>query len=120
MNDTNQPDDLADDQINKAATIGEMASIVRSKNAGPFRLTLDVFFDSQAEFERAIDSNVLSADAIVDAYGVEQGDILGIYEIDEILAIKISLVRPIPAGSPTDSDVYGAQQHSPLLDLIID
>ena len=33
------------------------------------------------------------------------------------LAIKVTLPRPIVAGTPGDRDVYGAQQHRPLLDI---
>ena len=37
--------------------------------------------------------------------------------VPHALAIKINLPRPIIAGSPGDHDVYGAQQHVPLLDI---
>lgn len=100
-------------------TLGELASIVRSKNAGPFRLTVDVFFESTSDYRRALNSAVFTEESISDVYGLERSDIIGIYEMDELSAVKISLKRPVPAGSTTDSDVYGAQQHSPLLDLVI-
>lgn len=32
-------------------------------------------------------------------------------------AIKIVMDRPVVAGTPGDSDVYGAQQHRPLLEI---
>lgn len=121
MSDRQSPDgETARLEGHSALTLGEFASIVRSKNAGPFRLTLDVFFDSASDYARAVECDVLSADAIVGAYGVDHDDILGIYEMAELRAIKVSLRRPVPAGSPTDSDVYGAQQHSPLLDLVVE
>lgn len=98
-------------------TLGELASIVRSKNAGPFRLTVDVFFESPADFSRAIDSGVFTEASICDAYGLDPSTVLGIYEMEELLAVKISFERPTPAGSKRDSDVYGAQQHGPMLDI---
>jgi hypothetical protein len=32
-------------------------------------------------------------------------------------AFKASFDRPIPSGAVGDTDVYGAQQHAPLLDV---
>ncbi|MDB5851284.1 MAG: hypothetical protein JWP29_5036, partial [Rhodoferax sp.] len=34
-------------------------------------------------------------------------------------AIKFSMPRAICAGSPGDGDVYGAQQHAPLLGVLL-
>jgi len=100
--------------------IGDIASIVRSKNAGPFRLTLDVFFETDADYCRVVEAEVMSTSGIMDAYRVDRGDIIGIYEIPELNAVKISIKRPIPAGNPADSDVYGAQQHTPLSNLEVE
>lgn len=101
-------------------TLGELASIVRSKNAGPFRLTVDVFFDTSEDYHRAVDSDVFTEASVCEVYGLDPSSILGIYEMEELSAVKVSFERPTPAGSRGDSDVYGAQQHSPMLDLRID
>lgn len=101
-------------------TLGELASIVRSKNAGPFRLTVDVFFETSADYHRAVESDVFTEASICEAYGLDPSAILGIYEMEELSAVKVSFERPTPAGNRDDSDVYGAQQHSPMLDLRID
>jgi hypothetical protein len=103
-----------------ATTLGELASIVRSKNAGPFRLTVDVFFDSPADYRRAVESGAFTEASVCEAYGLDPSAILGIYEMEELLAVKVSFERPTPAGSREDSDVYGAQQHGPMADLAVD
>lgn len=98
-------------------TVGDVATIARSKNAGPFQLTLDVFFESEAAYRRVIESEAIRSKTIADAYGIDESMILGIYELDRIEAVKVSFKRPVAAGDIHDTDVYGAQQHTPLLDL---
>jgi len=93
-----------------------LASVIRSKNAGPFQLTLDVFFDDERSFRRAQVSGAMTAPAIAALYGAE---VLGAWFVEAALGWKATLVRSIPAGSPGDGDVFGAQQHMPLLDLEI-
>lgn len=95
----------------------DLASQVRSKNAGPLRLAIDLFFDGEAAYERARDSPALSAPEVARRYGIAEDRVLGIYALDRIHAIKITLERPVPAGDVADTDVYGTQQHVPLLDL---
>lgn len=99
------------------ARLVDLASQIRSKNAGPTRLTLDLFFADRETFERVRDADALEPAAIADRYGVPESDVQGIYALDHIRAIKITLARPVTAGDSRDSDVYGTQQHVPLLDL---
>lgn len=100
-------------------TLAELASQIRSKNAGPLELTIDVFFDSEESYERVRDSNVLTAETVANRYAIPEGDVLGIYTVDRVHAIKITIKRPTPAGSVDETDVYGAQQHGPIVDLEI-
>lgn len=94
--------------------LGTLATIVRSKNAGPTRLTVDVLFDSAAAFARG--ASALTADTIAARYGRAAGEV-AVHAVPEALAIKVVMPRARPAGGPFDRDVYGAQQHGPLLDL---
>ena len=32
-------------------------------------------------------------------------------------AVKATIVRPLPSGALGERDVYGAQQHAPLMDF---
>jgi hypothetical protein len=56
------------------AKLGEMARLIRSKNAGPFELTFDIMFDDKESFQRVFDSNALSRQLIADLYRVPQED----------------------------------------------
>lgn len=69
--------------------LGEIARLIRSKNAGPFVLTFDVMFGSDADFERVRDAGVLTAATFADLYGVEPGSVL-YFECPNARAIKIS------------------------------
>ncbi len=96
----------------------ELARVIRSKNAGPFLLTLDVLFPTIEAFERVRDSGVINVDNISKLYRVPPESIK-IIPYPPGLAFKITMVRPIVSGDIVDTDVYGAQQHTPLLNLIV-
>lgn len=99
-------------------TLREAARVIRSKNAGPLAVSIDLLFADRAGFDRAAQSPALAAGAIATLYGVPEGDV-AVMPIAGALAIKISLPRPVVAGSPGDRDVYGAQQHVPLLGIVL-
>jgi uncharacterized protein DUF4387 len=96
----------------------DFAQVVRSKNAGPRRFTLDIIFRNDADYQRAAQSEVLTPEKIAPLYGVAADRITVInYPLGR--AIKIVVPRQIMSGDPGDRDVYGAQQHTPLLRLEI-
>lgn len=98
--------------------LSDIAQVIRSKNAGPRRLTLDVMFASDADYQRVAQSPSLSRETIAALYRVPPEDVTVIpYPVGR--AIKIVLARAIMAGDPGDFDVYGAQQHAPLLGVEI-
>lgn len=99
------------------ATLADLASQIRSKNAGPMQLTIDVFFDDEEAYRRVKEAAVLTEETIAARYDIPTSDVLGVFTLDRITAIKISLARPVPAGSVEDTDMYGAQQHGPLVEL---
>jgi hypothetical protein len=96
----------------------DLARVIRSKNAGPLQVTLDLLFENEADFRVAAASPSLARDAIAALYGVA-ADTVAVVPYPAAHAIKIVLDRPIVAGSPGDRDVYGAQQHKPLLGLTL-
>lgn len=100
-------------------TLGELAKLIRSKNAGPFWLTLDVMFDDRETYEAVRDQRVLTVDLISRLYGQPKERVL-VFAHDAALAIKVSLPRPHSSGSPLDTDVFGGQQYAPLLDLPVE
>ncbi|RAI28881.1 DUF4387 domain-containing protein [Rhodoplanes serenus] len=95
----------------------DIAGVIRSKNAGPFELTLDIMVGDPAWYQRLRQSEVLSPARIAALYGIAESDVLSIVTFDPASAIKITLKRPLASGAVGDADVYGAQQHAPLLGL---
>ena len=111
---------MAGDQAKKT-TLGELADVMRSKNAGPFQITVDLMFNDRATYDRVIGSGVVSPKVIAPLYGVEES-LVRIMPFDRVRAIKITIPRRTGengSGSAFDRDVYGAQQHGPLVELAI-
>jgi hypothetical protein len=102
----------------QARKLGEIAQVVRSKNAGPFWITLDVFFRRDADFEHVRESGVLTAEKIGELYGVDPA-LVKKFELPEIKAMKFSMPRAVVAGSFEDRDLHAGQQHVPLASLLI-
>jgi hypothetical protein len=50
------------------ATLGDVAKLVRSKNAGPFWLTIDIMFDDVEVYRRARDADIVNRTAIARLY----------------------------------------------------
>lgn len=96
-------------------TVGELASKVRSKNAGPFWVTIDAFFPDRPSYNAAAADGVLTPASIATLYRIPPTDI-SIYRIPELAVIKISFPRDTPQGSVKDRDIHSAQQYIPLLE----
>ncbi len=99
------------------AKLTEIASVIRSKNAGPYELTFDIIFPDTHTFERVVRGNTLTKQLFARLYGMDESQVLSILPYPPAKAIKITVVRPRPSGNLGETDVYGAQQHGPLLDL---
>jgi hypothetical protein len=99
-------------------TIRDIAKVCKSKNAGPFEITIDVVFDNAEMFERVKATGVIGAGLFARLYNVPEENIL-FTPYDAAFAFKATFPRPIPAGDFGDTDVYGCQQHAPLLTVDI-
>jgi Domain of unknown function (DUF4387) len=97
-------------------TLHEVLSSIRSKNAGPFTVTFDLFFPDRATFLDVVEQGVVTKERVGALYGLEP-DRVRIFEFEPALAIKVSVPRLVPGGSPGDSDVAGGQQFVPLLSI---
>ena len=95
----------------------QLARVIRSKNAGPYELTLDVIFKSRSGYERAKRSGAFSRMNVARMYRVKAADILRIVWFEPSCAVKVTMRRWQPSGGPGERDVYGAQQHGPLLGM---
>ena len=98
--------------------IRSLAVICRSKNANPFSITLDMVFPDKETFERVRASGVVNQELISRLYSVPVHDVL-LVEFPPANAIKATIPRLHGSGAVEDSDVYGAQQHGPLMDVEI-
>ena len=98
----------------------DLAEIIRSKNSGPYELTLDVMFKTQEDFECVWRSGAINERAICELYRITPDKIVNIVAFPPAKAIKVTIERPICSGDPGETDVYGAQQHAPLLNLEVD
>ena len=99
-------------------TLGKLARLIRSKNAGPFVLTFDIMFDEEADYRRVRDSGVVTRERIAAIYGLP-ADQVRFFLCDHARALKASIPRPTTQGDVSDSDGHGGQQYAPLLDLEI-
>lgn len=96
--------------------IKDVAKACKSKNAGPFELTLDIMFEDEETFARVRAARCITPERIAACYGVQPQDVL-FTEYPPALAYKATILRRIPSGAVGDTDIYGAQQHAPLLEL---
>ena len=97
----------------------ELASIIRSKNAGPFEMTLDIVFRDKETYEQVKSTGVITQHLIAELYNIPEDQILYFVHFDAANAIKATLVRPRPQGSIGETDMHATQQHAPLLSIDI-
>ena len=95
----------------------DVATVIRSKNAGPFELTLDVLLKDDEIFQKMRAANVINEKVIAQLYKIPEEDVLGIVYFPNARAIKATIVRPLASGAMGERDVYGAQQHAPLVNF---
>lgn len=96
--------------------IGQVAAKVRSKNAGPFWLTIDIFCGTPAAFDQIV--NGLSTDRVATALGVDP-DVIKRFDIGALNVIKISLPRPAIQGRANDRDMHGAGWASVISEMVV-
>jgi hypothetical protein len=58
------------------ATLADLAKLVRSKNAGPFWLTIDIMFDDPQAYRRARDAEIVNRAAIARLYNRDPAEII--------------------------------------------
>lgn len=93
----------------------DVAAIIRSKNAGPFELTMDVIFTDKGNYEKFLKGNYMNAERVAELYRIPAENVVGIVDFPGALAVKATIIRPLPSGASGERDVYGAQQHVPLM-----
>jgi hypothetical protein len=101
----------------KTQKLSELAKTVRSKNAGVDLITFDVIFSDAVAYDRVKRARVLTRETVATLYGIGPERIADFVEFDPANAIKFTIYRLKPSGSPGDPDIFGAQQYAPLLDI---
>lgn len=86
--------------------IGDIVQRVRSKNAGPFWLTIDIFCGDATTFEQVRAS--VSTERVADLFR-QPVSALKRFEIGSINVVKFSMPRPVIQGSRGDRDMHGSQ-----------
>ena len=99
------------------AKLSTLAKTIRSKNAGVDLITFDVIFAGKDAYERVKRARVLTRESVCALYRIPASRIADFVEFDPGNAIKFTIYRVRPSGSPGDPDIFGAQQYAPLLDI---
>jgi hypothetical protein len=99
--------------------LADLASTIRSKNAGVDHVTFDIFFPDERSYNKVRASGVLTPAAIASLYRVPLEVVSHFSYVDSARAIKFTLKRARPSGSPGETDVFGSQQYPPLFDVEI-
>ncbi|WFR57646.1 DUF4387 domain-containing protein [Anaerocolumna sp. AGMB13025] len=98
------------------STIANTASYVRSKNAGPFWITIDIFCETQEAYQMIVDSTKLTPQAISKLYNVSEKD-TKLFYLPDLKTVKISIPRSTPQGSEYERDMHSGQQYVQILDF---
>lgn len=99
-------------------SLRDVASVIRSKNAGPYELTFDVIFKDFEMYNKFKNANIMNKKVFASLYNIPESDIINVVYFDPAKAVKVTIVRPISSGALGETDVYGAQQHSPLMNFV--
>lgn len=102
------------DPTQNPRTLDDLALEVRSKNAGPFWMTLDVFLPDEAAYRIA--DTLITPDVITELYQVPP-ESLQVFRIPQLNVVKVSFPRPLPQGGLHDRDMHAGQHHVPLASL---
>ena len=87
------------------AELGRIAAKIRSKNAGPFWVTFDIFCRNRADFDRV--AKGLSSDRVAALFKIDP-DTMKRFDIEDLNVVKFSLPRPQIQGTRGDLDMHGA------------
>lgn len=113
----NEPDSPAPPK-----TLGDIARVLRSKNAGPYEITFDVMFQDASVYQLVKSSDLLNATIVAELNGLRKEDIIWSGFFDQALAYKATIPRlwrgkPRPSGGFMENDVHGSQKYIPLLNM---
>ncbi|CZT13752.1 uncharacterized protein RAG0_17249 [Rhynchosporium agropyri] len=108
--------------VNSSMTLADIAPVIRSKNSGPYDITLDVVFANPTVYDILKKSDLLNRTTIAQLYHLNEADLIWCGFFDQALAFKATIPRmrngkPISSGAYMETDVHASQQYAGLLDL---
>jgi len=98
--------------------LSEVCRHIRSKNAGPFWVTVDLFFDGEEKYMQYRDTPALGPVLFERLFGTNP-DLVKRIPVDSLHMVKISYPRPHPQGWMRERDMHAGQQFARLLDVEI-
>ncbi|WZH47227.1 uncharacterized protein QYS62_008371 [Fusarium acuminatum] len=114
--------DTPSQPVQKPQTLSDLCHIIRSKNAGPYEITIDAMFSSEADYQAVKASGFLSPHNVADALGIPEDDIIWIGFFDPAISFKVTIPRvrsgkKKSAGGFMENDIHGSQEHMGLASL---
>ncbi len=103
----------------KMVALKDIAKVLRSKNSGPFEVTIDIVFKNNDDYKKFMNSGVVTTELIAKLYKLPQEKILTFCGFEAANAFKITIPRRRNQGSIGETDMHAAQQHAPLLSIMI-
>ena len=100
------------------STVAEVCRHVRSKNAGPFWVTIDLFFRDEELYRRFRDAPTLGSELFERLYGAD-ANLVKRLPVDNLRVLKISFPRAKPQGWMGERDMHAGQHYARLLDVEI-
>ena len=97
-------------------TLSEVTRHIRSKNAGPFWVTIDIFFTTTEHFNRYVDHDALGIASIAQLFGADEKRIKR-FPVASLNVLKISYPRATSQGGEVERDLHSGQQYVRLLAL---
>lgn len=98
------------------ATLSEVCSDIRSKNAGPYWVTIDFFFNGPEEFRRYAHSEAIGPETFARLFNADPA-MVKTYPVESLSMVKISYPRSSPQGGMVERDLHCGQQFVRLLDI---
>jgi len=106
--------------MNTRKKLADLAKTIRSKNAGTDKITFDIIFREKETYDLVKRSKSLTPQSVCEVLGIDPARLTDFVEYDPGNAIKFTILRLRPSGSPGDADIFGAQQYAPFLDVEVD
>ncbi|WP_168787947.1 DUF4387 domain-containing protein [Paraburkholderia aromaticivorans] len=98
------------------ARLRDLAKLIRTKNAGPFLLTLDIMFPDRRTYDHVVASSVITKESMAQFFGVDESKVR-LFNYEPANAIKVTVPRLVTSGDPADTDLFGGQQFGPLVNV---